>query len=46
MKKKTTVKQSAIKPVRPSIKVQPKVVPYNVGKLPKRLQTAVIIYGD
>ena len=47
MKKKIAVKQPAIKlVVRPSVKVQPKVVPYNVGKLPKRLQNAIGVYGD
>ena len=45
MKKK--IQQSKAQPVvRPSVKVQPKVVPYNVGKLPKRLQNAVGVYGD
>lgn len=42
MKKK---QQPKVQPViKPSVKVQ--VVPYNVGKLPKRLQNAIGVYGD
>lgn len=39
--------QPKVQPVvRPSVKAQLLVVPYNVGKLPKRLQNAIGVYGD